>query len=284
MGRLVSIGDTCLNVEERGDGDLAVLALHGGPGLDHHEFGWWLDPLADEHRLILVDQRAQGRSLDAPPETWTVERCARDAGALAEALGLQRYVVLGHSFGAIVALQAAVLGPADGRVGTVVSSGVPAPRFLAGLDERLDAFEPIDLRELVMASFEREATVRTHADVAAVVRDQLPFHFADPRDPRIGDLLTALAPARYAPALLRAAATGALAIPDLEHALGGIAEPVLVLAGAHDRVLPPEGSQAMAAAIPGARLEILDRSGHMTFVEQPAEYVDALLDFLAGLR
>ena len=67
MARLVDIGDTCLHVEERGAGPLGVIALHGGPGLDHTEFGWWLDPIADDHRLLLVDQRSQGRSQPAPP-------------------------------------------------------------------------------------------------------------------------------------------------------------------------------------------------------------------------
>ena len=44
---LVDVGDTRLNVEERGAGDLALIALHGGPGLDHTMFGDWLDPLGD---------------------------------------------------------------------------------------------------------------------------------------------------------------------------------------------------------------------------------------------
>src|SRR5262249_22627834 len=68
-GRLVDVGDTALHVVERGDG-FPILLLHGGPGLDHHEFADYLDPLADAHRLILVDQRAQGRSAPADPATW----------------------------------------------------------------------------------------------------------------------------------------------------------------------------------------------------------------------
>ena len=52
-GRLVPIGDTRLSVEERGRG-LALFVLHGGPGLDHHMFGDYLDPLSDRFRLIFV--------------------------------------------------------------------------------------------------------------------------------------------------------------------------------------------------------------------------------------
>src|SRR5919206_2474307 len=122
---LVDVGDTRLHVEERGGGDLALIALHGGPGLDHTMFGHWLDPDGDEYRLLLVDERAQGRSDPAPPETWTLEQHARDVDALARALGLERHVVLGHSFGAFIAPQHAVDFP--GRAsGTIVSSGVPS--------------------------------------------------------------------------------------------------------------------------------------------------------------
>jgi len=70
---LVDVGDTRLHVEERGAGDLALVALHGGPGLDHTMFGSWLDPEGDLYRLLLVDERAQGRSDPAPPGTWTLD-------------------------------------------------------------------------------------------------------------------------------------------------------------------------------------------------------------------
>ena len=284
MARLVDIGDTCLHVEERGAGPLGVIALHGGPGLDHTEFGWWLDPIADDHRLLLVDQRSQGRSQPAPPETWTVARMAADVTALAAALELERYVVLGHSFGAFVALSHLVGRPDPAHAGTVVSCGAPSERWLAGVDDELARFEPENLRAQVQGSWAREAEVRTPQDVAALLADQLPFHFADPRDPRIGDLRDAMAPAVYAPDVLRAAATGAIAVPDVEAALRGVRRPVLILAGAHDRICPPAASEAIADAVPGARLEVLDRSAHMPFVEQPAEYADAVLAFVAGLR
>jgi pimeloyl-ACP methyl ester carboxylesterase len=67
-------------------------------------FGDHLDALGDVCRLLFVDQRSQGRSDPAPPETWTLAHQAADVEALAHSLGLERYAVLGHSFGAFVAL------------------------------------------------------------------------------------------------------------------------------------------------------------------------------------
>jgi pimeloyl-ACP methyl ester carboxylesterase len=106
-GHYVDIGDTRLYVVERGSG-YPLLVFHGGPGVDHHSFGDYLDALADEYRLILVDQRSNGRSDRAPEDTWSLRQMAADVGSLARALDLGRYAVLGHSYGAFVVLQHAV--------------------------------------------------------------------------------------------------------------------------------------------------------------------------------
>jgi proline iminopeptidase len=280
---LVDVGDTRLHVAERGAGDVALIALHGGPGLDHTMFGSWLDPLAEDGiRLLLVDERAQGRSDPAPPETWTLEHHARDVDALASALGLERYVVLGHSFGAFVAVQHAV--DFSGRPsGTIVSSGVPSERFLAHVGEQLAAFEPVELREQVQSSWAREAEARTPEDVAALLADQWPFHFADPRDPRIDALRAGMTGAVYSPDVLRAAATEGYGHIEVEDRLAGVAHPVLVLAGRHDRTCSMPAAEAIAAGIPGARLVVFEHSGHMSFAEEPEAYRAAVREFVASL-
>ena len=279
---LVDAGDTRLHVEERGTGGLALIALHGGPGLDHTMFGHWLDPEGDEYRLLLVDERAQGRSVAAPPDTWTLAHHARDVDALATALGLERYAVLGHSFGAFIALQHAVDFP--GRpAGTIVSSGLPSERFLDHVEQQLAAFEPVELREQVTSSWAREAEARTAEEVGTLLSDQLPFHFADPRDARIDDVRAAMADAVYAPEVLRAAATEGYGHIEVEDRLGGVTHPVLVLAGRHDRTCSVEGAEAIAAGIPGAELVVFEHSGHMAFVEEPDAYRAALRRFLARL-
>ena len=69
MGRLVEVADTKLYVEERGEPSaFPLLVFHGGPGLDHTEFGDYLDPLAEggSYRLVLVDERACCKTTKAP--------------------------------------------------------------------------------------------------------------------------------------------------------------------------------------------------------------------------
>lgn len=281
-GRLVPIGDTKLHIVERGTG-YPLIVLHGGPGLDHSMFGDYLDALGDEHRLFLVDQRAQGRSERAPEETWTLERMAADVQALAEALGLERYGVLGHSYGAFVALQNAVDFP-GAAAQTIVSSGLPSSRFLAGVAAQLAAFEPVELREQVTASWEREKEARTQEDVASLLHDQLPFQFREPAGPLLEDFERRTPGAVYSPEVLRRFANDDYGGIDVEERLGDVTQPVLVLAGRFDRTCAVAGAEAIAAGIPNAELVVFEESAHMTFVEENERYVDVVRDFLARSR
>jgi proline iminopeptidase len=276
---LIDVGDTRLHVTERGAGELALFVLHGGPGLDHTMFGSYLDALGDRVRLLLVDERGTGRSEPAAPGTWGLAHHAADIEALAGALGLERYAVLGHSYGAFIALQHAVDFPGS-PAATVVSSGIADARFLAQVEEELVAFEPVELREQVQASWAAEAHARTQEDVAALLSDQLPFHFADPRDPRIDGMRAAMADAVYGPDVLRAAATGDYGAIAVEDRLADVTHPVLVLAGRHDRTCSVAAAEAMTAALPDVEFVVFEHSGHMTFVEENEAYVAAVRDFL----
>jgi proline iminopeptidase len=283
-GTAVRIDDCSLWVVERGPDDgLPLVVLHGGPGLDHHEFGDYLDPLTqDGIRLFLVDLRAQGRSEKVPEVTWTLERMAQDVIMLALALRLRRYAVLGHSYGAFVALQNAVDYPGQ-AVASIVSGGVPSARFLEGVGAALETFEPIELREQVAASWEREGSVTTQDEVAELLHDQLPFHFRDPEDPRIEEYERRSAGAEYSPDVLRHFATADYGGIDLEERLADVTQQVLVLAGRHDRACPVEASERMAELLPRADLHVFEESAHMTFVEEPEAYLDVVRSFLAPL-
>ena len=284
-GRLVPVHETHLLVVERGPaGGLPVLVLHGGPGLDHHMFGDYLDPLADRYRLVLVDGRQQGGSArDTDPATWTLAQHASDVSAVAAALGAERYAVLGHSYGAMVALQHAADAP-GAAVATIASSGVPASRYFEEVERGLAVFEPQELREQVAGSWAREATLTDDAEVGPLIADQLPWHFADPRDPRIAEYQARSAGLVGSAAVLRAASLegGGLAI-EVEEALPHVPQPVLALAGRHDRTCVPAAAERIAALAPHGRLHVFERSGHMAFVEQPEDYVAVVRGFLDGL-
>ncbi|GAA4022067.1 alpha/beta hydrolase [Deinococcus rubellus] len=276
----LTVNGTRLFADVRGSEQLPpLIVLHGGPGLDHHEFANYLDPLTDTVRLVLLDMRAQGESdRDAPEDTWTLSQMAADVGGVAQALGAAKYAVFGHSYGAFVALQQAVSEP-GAAAASIVSCGVPSNRFLEGIEAKISAFEPLHLRRQVQDSWTGEADVTTEADFARLMDEQMPWHFADPEDPRLPDY-TRRSAGRYAPDVLRKFSAAGYGGIEVESSLNRVTSPMLVLAGRHDRTCPPEASQVTAAGVPGAQLHVFEESGHMPFVEQPDEFLNVVRRFL----
>jgi pimeloyl-ACP methyl ester carboxylesterase len=84
------------------------------------------------------------------------------------------------------------------------------------------------------------------------------------------------------PQAIAAALHGLAARPDSRPTLAAVQVPTLVIVGAEDALTPPAESQAMAAAIRGARLEIVPRAGHLANLEQPAALNTALATFLVS--
>ncbi len=285
MGRLVEVGDTELYVEERGEHSaFPLLVFHGGPGLDHTMFGDYLDPLTDggDYRLVLVDERACGRSdRAAPRETWTLDQMAQDVSDLAASLGVRgSYATLGHSYGAFIALQHAVDHPGEPR-GTVVSAGIADARWLEEVDRQLAAFEPVELREQVTRSWARETEVQTQDEASALLEEQMPFHFREPRGAALDRYLRRTAGlARYAPDVIRHFSSQDYGGIHVEERLDEVTHPVLVLAGRHDRTCAVGASVDMARLLPDAQLVVFEDSSHMTFAEEQDRYLVSVREFL----
>jgi proline iminopeptidase len=276
-GRYVDVGDTRLWVLEMGQGHPLVL-LHGGPGLDHTQFRPWLDPLAERFRLIYVDQRSQGRSDPADHRTWNLARLSADVSALAGALGLDSYSVLGQSFGSFVALQHAV---DEGSASHYILIGcLPGSRWLDRIESNLAAVEPPELRERIEASWDMETRVQTVEEFRRLLTDQLPFHFADPDGEPYREFLTTVERhMRVSPDVLREFATNDNAAIEVEDRLEDIERPVLVIASEFDRVTVPEAGWAIAEAVPQGECVLVKDAGHMSFVEKPAVVMRAIHAF-----
>jgi proline iminopeptidase len=259
-----------LFVREVGDG-FPVIVLHGGPGLDHSGFRPYLDPLGDEFRLLYVDERGQGRSERVDPTTLSLDVFARDVDLLAEALGLERFALLGHSFGAIIATKHAIeIGTADAYV---ISGGGDASTALqadvgASLEGMGEAAGPI------AASWEQEKTVATEDELKELLRVQMPFHFAG--DPPPGYGLDTIG----TPDVLRHFAN--IGYGDFDYApdLDRVSKPTLVIVGEQDRTTTPRAARALHEGIVDSRLVVLPGVGHMSFVETPEPYIEAVGAFL----
>jgi pimeloyl-ACP methyl ester carboxylesterase len=118
----VSIGDVTLYVDVDGaalvpDGHSmrerpTLVMLHGGPGLDHTPFKQPIfSPLKEVAQVVYYDHRGKGRSDRSSPDKWNLDTWADDVVALCSALGIERPVVFGGSFGGFVALNYALRHP-----------------------------------------------------------------------------------------------------------------------------------------------------------------------------
>ena len=271
---LVSLSDGYrINVEEVGEG-VPLLVLHGGPGMDHTMFRPYLDPLGEDFRLLYVDERGQGRSERVDPQTLSLEVFARDVDLVAEALELEHFALLGHSFGAIIATyHATELGTA---VAYVISGGGDTSEALtADVDAALDALGPDG--QAIVSSWEDEKTVATEDELRELLRTQMPFHFHGPVPAGYGDETVG------APDVLRYFANVGYGDFDYRPKLAAVHKPTLVLVGEHDRTTTPRAARILHEGIANSELVVLGEAGHMSFVEQPDRYVDAVRRFLLGI-
>jgi len=255
-----------------------ILALPGGPGIDHGYLRPGLAPLARDAQIVYVDPRGHGRSGRPSLETCTPEQMADDVAALCAHLGIARPVVLGHSAGGFIALHLAVRHPALAR-GLVLCDtsptfaplpdGEPRPTLAARATPEVAKVAGRlfggDFSDEAMQLFAEKVgpfyAGPEHMDVPPPL-----FALSQINGQLMGHFFKTLAP-RY----------------DMRPSLGEVRAPTLVVVGRHDWVCPPVASRTLARGIAGARLVVLEESGHFGFSEEPAAFQQAVRGFLAGL-
>ena len=222
-----------------GEGPPVVL-VHGLAG----SWRWWepvVEPLARRLRVHLLDLPGFGSARREPFALADAPAYVRD---FAEALGLERPHLVGHSLGGAVCARAAALWPE--RVDRLL---LAAP---AGLLERRRALQ----YALPIASALRHASPRFLPVLAA-------------------DALRAGVPTLYR------AGTQLLGDDGLRGELDRIAAPTLLVWGERDPLVPPQLAEEYERAIPHTRRVVLAGAGHVPMAERPREFADAALEFLA---
>jgi len=256
-----------------------LLLMHGGLGLDHTAFRPWLDPLARSFRLVFYDHRGNGRS--SRPESLrgvTHETWVSDAEALRRHLGLERVVVLGHSYGGYLALEYALRHPRRVAGLVLCSTAGRALSFDGALDraERMGTARQVArLRQFLAEGVASDAAFRD------LFTDLLPLYFRRPEPDTVQRIL---ATTRFSAAALSHAFAECYPSFDVLDRLCRIEAPTLVMAGRHDWVFAPEESAVpLEAAIPGARLAVFEESGHYPFIEEQEGFLSTLRGWLEGI-
>lgn len=244
-----------------------VVLLHGFP-LSRSMWDAQRGTLGSRYRVIAPDLRGHGESA-AIPGVATVDAMADDVIETLDGLQLRAPLVLGGlSMGGYVALSIAERYP-----------------------ERLRALMLLNTR----AKADPPETARVREDLARqveagkspepVVSGMLPKLFSPLTYERKADLVDRMRQVIMAtdPAGVAATLRGLAVRPDRTGILSSIRVPTLVLAGSDDALIPREESEAMAGAIPDARLVIVPEAGHLAPLENPADSNRSIEEFLDSL-
>jgi proline iminopeptidase len=245
-----------------------------------------LTPLAAHHTLLFYDQRGAGRSsLVGDSAALDGQRFAEDLEAVRQHFGLQRVTLLGHSWGAGVAALYASHYP--GRIGRLlIVDGIPLRRqeLTRAFQELAAARDSITRRKMQEWMAARRANP---ADVEACRAYYVlwfgPF-FADSSAMRRsrGDFCAGSAESRRNKMTsVDRYVAASLGDWDWRPALRHVQAPALVIHGSAD-VLPVASARDWAAAVPGARLLLLQGIGHFPYLEAPDTFFGAVHEFLQG--
>lgn len=245
-----------------------LLLLHGGPGFDHSGLAKTLAPLSDVAQLVLLDHRGQGRSDGDDAAEWKLDRWVPDIVEFCAALELGRPMILGQSFGGVVALAVAARYP-DLPSKLIVSSSLAKFRP----DRAFPMFERLGgarVREVAERHF-RELTDETAEEFLRVC---LPVYNPTPANPDV--IARTRLKLEVGNHFFRNEGREVDLLPELPN----IRCPTLVLGGELDPITPVADAQDIAAAIPQAEVRIFKGAGHGVFRDQPEEAIAVIREFV----
>jgi proline iminopeptidase len=258
-----------------------LLVLHGGPGAHHDYLLPQMLALANDRELVFYDQRGGGLSKtdDRTPITWRTQ--VEDLDRVIVELGLGSPTIVGYSWGGLLAMLFAIEAAA-GRTQSrpsrlVLIDPVPATRefrrtFESNFSHRQNSPAVVRLREELATSGLRETDADTYRH--RMFELSVAGYFANPEAAR--DLTPFRVTGRVQASVWESLGDFDLTTPGL---LDSVSVPTLVVHGRQDPI-PLASSEAAAKAL-RAELVVLENSGHVPYVEQPAALFSAIRAFLA---
>ncbi|MDJ0821152.1 MAG: alpha/beta hydrolase [Paracoccaceae bacterium] len=250
-----------------------VIVVHGGPGADHSVGKPFFSQLSDIAQVVYYDHRGNGRSDAGTSSEWTLAQWGDDLRGLCNALGIEKPIVIGTSFGGFVTLSYATRHP--GHAGKLVLISTAARVDFAAIYaafERLGGKEIRAIaesywenptpegrqlyRERCVPLYQRNASADTDWLQRILWNDATALHFNGPR--------------------------GEHGRMDFREDLRRIPCPVLLMAGEDDPITPPDFSAAIAARLSHKQLSyhLFQDCGHGVTPDKPEEALALLRAFI----
>ncbi len=274
-------------VKQIGHGPIAVLLLHGGPGMSHFYFECFEEFLpVDEFRFYYYDQLGCGFS-DRPDDVklWTVDRYREEVEAVRVALGLERFILFGHSWGGMLAMEYA-LRYQQHLSALVVSNMTAGVAAYVKYANELRAQLPADVQK-AMKAYEDKGDTKAPGYQQLIMDHLYSRHLCR--------LKPWPEPFSRTMRFMNASVYETMQGPDEFNIVGNykdwdrwndlhlIKTQTLLLGGRHD-TMSPQDLQRMSRLIPDARVVICDNGSHMSMYDDQQHYFEALLKFLRAPR
>ena len=251
-----------LNCASSGPGDAPVLLLGGSLGTTLAMWDPQVPALSATRRVIRFEHRGHGGS-PVPTGPYTIDEMGGDVLALLDRLDLPRVSYCGLSIGGMVGQWLAIHAPEriDRLILLCTSAYLPpAEGWHARAAAVREAGTPEVVADAVLARWFTPGFAASQPDVVA----------------RYRAMISGIDPEGYA------GCCEAIAALDLRGGLPQITAPTLVVSGRQDPSIPPEHGEAIAAAIPGARFELLDPGAHLASVERADAVTPLIAEHLAA--
>ncbi len=267
-----------------------VVVVHpGGPGI---EWSFVRMPLAEKFATVVyiepVGTGASGRLPD--PSGYTLDRYAGDVEGLRAHLGLDRFVLLGHSHGGFVAQSYALAHP-DHLRGLILydTSPTTGSDWQKDIALNLEWFKEEPWFAEATDALAHETSAVTDDEITAVFRREMPLYFAEwsrrakEYEPYRERVRLTVAPGRAGTDSTAPADVGIAPVIELRDRIGTITVPTLVIVGRKDFVTSERFGRMLHEGIRGSRLLLLEHSGHMGHIEEPETFSRGIRSFLKSI-
>jgi pimeloyl-ACP methyl ester carboxylesterase len=256
-----------------------LLMLHGGPGFDHSIYRPAYSALADIAQIVYLDHRGNGRSEDGLREGWNLAQWGDDVRAFCDALGIVNPIVLGASFGGMVALAYATRHPDHPSRLILISAAAAGDEYL---ERRVELFERFGGPEVGALARRRFLELQGHPDQASLDawrRLAMPFYTRTPRDPDMARRAISRSEVRHW--FVRPG--GESHTFNMFPNLGRIRCPTLILGGEDDPIHPIESQADIAAALPPhlVQFERFENCRHAVIPDAPERAMAVIREFIA---
>ncbi|MFL6827308.1 MAG: alpha/beta fold hydrolase [Bradyrhizobium sp.] len=255
-----------------------LLMLHGGPGSDHSIYRPAYSALADIAQIVYLDHRGNGRSEDGPCESWNLAQWGDDVHAFCDVLGIASPIVLGVSFGGMVAQAYATRHPEHPSKLVLISSQAAGGTHR---ERRVELFEGFGGPEVGALARRRFLEAGGHPDQASLDewrRLAFPLYTRTPRHPDVARR----AVSRSEVLQWFTKPGGESHTFDMSGDLRRIRCPTLVLGGEDDPIHPVESQEEIAAALPAhlVQFERFENCRHAVIPDAPERAMAVIRSFI----